>query len=102
MPFAMTRAKTQLVVSYSDAPSPFIEAAQACFVEAPFEEYAERFDVSGIRLPEQSIPKLLDAEAWGRPGKAFLKSRDAVGLDRVVQDEIVRSLCDTAAPLGGA
>jgi superfamily I DNA/RNA helicase len=86
---AMTRAKTQLVVSYTDAPSPFIEAAQACFVEAPFEEYAERVDTGGIRLPDQSIPKLLDAEAWGRPGKAFLKSRDAVGLDRVVQEEIV-------------
>jgi len=86
---AMTRAKTQLVVSYTDTQSPFIEAAQACFVEASFEEYAERVDTGGVRFPEQSIPKLLDAEAWGKPGKAFLKSRGAVGLDRVIQEEIV-------------
>ena len=92
---AMTRAKTQLVVSYTDAPSPFIDAAQACFVAAPFEEYAERFDTGGIRLPEQIIRKLLDSEAWGRSGKAFLKSRDAVGLDRVVQEEIVNHVTGT-------
>ena len=92
---AMTRAKTQLVVSYTNAPSPFIEAAQTCFVEALFEEYAERVDTGGIRLPDQFIPKLLDSEAWGRSGKAFLKSRDAVGLDRVVQEEIVSHVTGT-------
>ena len=85
---AMTRAKTQLVVSYAGAVSPFIEAAKACFIEATFEEYAVRFSTSGIELPAQSIPKFLDSIAWGKPGKTFLKSRDAVGLDRVVQKEI--------------
>lgn len=86
---AMTRAKTQLVVSYSNKMSPFVEAARSSFVEAAFEDYASRYAVGEIKLPAQTIPKLLDPEAWSKPAKAFLKSRDAVGLDRVVQDEIV-------------
>jgi hypothetical protein len=86
---AMTRAKTQLVVSYSSAVSPFVEAAKETFVQAAFADYAECFSIEGCALPEASIPKLLDSEAWGRPGTGFLKSRDAVGLDRVLQEEIL-------------
>lgn len=86
---AMTRAKTQLVVSYSSKMSPFVEAARDGFVEAAFVDYAERVSVEGCALPAPAVPKLLDTEAWGRPGKGFLKSRDAVGLDRVVQEEVL-------------
>lgn len=87
---AMTRAKTQLVVSYSGNPSSFIAAARETFLEASFEEYADRVSTGGLPLPPQAIPKLCDAQAWGRDGGGFLKSRDAVGLDRVLQDEIVK------------
>ena len=86
---AMTRAKTQLVVSYSLNVSPFIAAARESFVEAAFADYAEMASTQGCAFPAASIPELLDAEAWGRQGTGFLKSRDAVGMTRVVQEEIL-------------
>ena len=86
---AMTRAKTQLVVSYSSTVSPFVDAARESFLEAAFAEHAERVSIEDCTLPAAAIPKLLDTEAWGRAGTEFLKSRDAVGLDRVVQEEIL-------------
>ena len=92
---AMTRAKTQLVVSYSSSASPFITAARESFVEAPFADYAECVSIQGRTLPAAAIPKLLDTEAWGRPGAGFLKSRDAVGLDRVVQEEVLNHVTGT-------
>ena len=86
---AMTRAKTQLVVSYVNEPSRFIDAARECFIEAMFEEYADLLKTNDIELPQQAIPALLNPHAWGLAGKAFLKYRDAVGLDRIVQEEIL-------------
>lgn len=86
---AMTRAKTQLVLSYSGTPSPFVAAARDTFVESSFSEYAERAERPELRLPPALIPKLGDTEAWRRNGRGFLRSRDAVGLDRTLQDEIL-------------
>ena len=86
---AMTRAKTQLVVSFSKARSPFLEAAKDAFVEARFSDYADRTTTHDFVLPEQIVPALLDPEAWARSAPGFLKSRDAVGLDRVVQQELL-------------
>lgn len=86
---AMTRAKTQLVVSYTNEASQFIDAARGSFIDAMFDEYAERVESIDVKLPNQAIPSLLNHDAWSLPGKTFLKSRDAVGLDRVVQEEIV-------------
>lgn len=92
---AMTRAKTQLAISYSSAVSPFVDAARESFVSAAFSDYAECVSIQGRDLPAAAIPKLLDSEAWGRPGTGFLKSRDAVGLDRVLQEEIVSHVTGT-------
>lgn len=86
---AMTRAKTQLVVSYTNEASQFIDAARESFIDATFEEYAERGPSIVAKLPKQAIPSLLNHDAWSLHGKTFIKSRDAVGLDRVVQEEIV-------------
>ncbi len=86
---AMTRAKTQLVVSYTETPSRFIAAAREFFIEATFEEYAEPVKVIDSDLPTQAIPALLNHHAWGLSGKKFIKYRDAVGLDRTVQEEIL-------------
>lgn len=86
---AMTRAKSQLVVSYSGAMSPFVEAAKAEFVEGRFADYADRNECPGLVMPTALLPTLGDAEAWGRSGRGFLRSRDAVGLDRTLQEEIL-------------
>jgi hypothetical protein len=86
---AMTRAKTQLVLSYTGEPSAFVQAARETFVEADFSEYAEVATLPSGQLPEPVIPRLMDPEIWGRSGIPFLKSRDAVGLTSAVQDEII-------------
>jgi hypothetical protein len=85
---AMTRAKTQLVISYSGGASPFLLGAQDAFLEAPFHEYAERRDLGVKNLPAPSIPELGDPDTWARDGRGFLRSRDAVGLERNAQDKV--------------
>ncbi len=86
---AMTRAKTQLAITYSGQMSTFLDAARACFTEANLDDYAEPAFEGAISLPPPDLPELLDQEAWGRHGKGFLRSRDAVGLDLGLQDEIL-------------
>ena len=86
---AMTRAKTQLVISYSGEMSSFLTNSIDNFLQADFIDYAESAEINSFDWPSQLVPNLGDLEAWGRDGKGFLKSRDAVGLDRVVQDEIL-------------
>jgi len=86
---AMTRAKTQLVVSYANKMSPFIEAARECFVEAAFSEYCEPRSQGVLHWPAQIVPQVANPEIWARDGKGFLKSRDAVGLERTVQEEVL-------------
>jgi hypothetical protein len=97
---AMTRAKTQLVLSYSGTPSPFVAAAKDMFLESLFADYAEKSELTGLQLPPGSVPKLGDTEAWAKSGRGFLRSRDAVGLDRTLQDEIVKHVTGTIRTIG--
>ena len=89
---AMTRAKTQLLVSYHGVPSKFITVARDTFTEGRFSEHAELSVNIDFELPSPAIPELRDPEVWSHSGKAFLKSRDAVGLSRPVQDAILSSV----------
>jgi len=86
---AMTRAKTQLVLTYSGKPSPFIEVAIDTFVESELKDYADCAPIGDFPLPSQSVPALMDICAWNADATHFLKSRDAVGLDRVLQTELL-------------
>lgn len=97
---AMTRAKTQLVLSYSGIPSAFVAAARDMFSESLFAVYAEKSDLAGLQLPPASVPKLGDTEAWAKNGRGFLRSRDAVGLDRTIQDEILKHVTGTIRTIG--
>lgn len=85
---AMTRAKTQLIVSYSAGLSRFVEAARDCFTEATYEEHAEPTELGALQMPSPAIPQRHDPEMWSLNGRQFLKTLDATGLPRVVQDII--------------
>ena len=85
---AMTRAKTQLIVSYSVGLSRFVEAARDCFTEATYEEHAEPAELGALQMPSPAIPQRHDPEMWSLNGRQFLKTLDATGLPRVVQDVI--------------
>jgi ATP-dependent exoDNAse (exonuclease V) beta subunit len=85
---AMTRAKTQLLVSYSGAPSRFVEVARDAFTEASFDEHAEPADLKDITMPAAALPKLHEPVNWRLDGRQFVKTLDAIGLPRPVQDVI--------------
>jgi hypothetical protein len=61
---AMTRAKTQLIVSYSAGLSRFVEAARDCFTEATYEEHAEPTELGALQMPSPAIPQRHDPEMW--------------------------------------
>lgn len=86
---AMTRAKTQLIVSYHDTPSRFIESARDTFAEGHFSEHAEAESELQIAFPSPAVPAVKDPEVWASTAKPFLKSRDAVGLSRIAQDAVL-------------
>ena len=85
---AMTRAKTQLLVSYSGALSTFLEAARDTFTDTTFQEHVEPLEIGQLQMPTPAIPKRHDPEMWSLNGQQFLKTLDATGLPRVVQDII--------------
>jgi hypothetical protein len=70
------------------------------FLESLFDEYAEKSELAGLQLPPASVPKLGDTEAWAKNGRGFLRSRDAVGLDRTLQDEILKHVTGTIRTIG--
>lgn len=86
---AMTRAKSQLLVSYHGTPSRFVEVARDTFTEGQFLEHAELSEGFDIELPAPAVPNLRDPDVWGSSAKPFLKSRDAVGMSRIVQDALL-------------
>lgn len=86
---AMTRAKTQLLVSYHGTPSKFIDVARDTFTEGQFLEHADLIDDFFVDFPAPSVPELRNPDVWSQSAKPFLKSRDAVGLSRPVQDAIL-------------
>ena len=89
---AMTRAKSQLLVSYHGTPSRFIEVARVTFTEGQFSEHAELSESLNIELPAPAVPVLRDSDVWASSAHSFLKSRDAVGMSRLIQDAIVTNV----------
>jgi hypothetical protein len=85
---AMTRAKTQLLVSFTASLSPFIVAAESEFVRSRYEEHVSRSSPPKLEMPAASIPRRREPFAWQLTGDQFLKTLDAVGLPRNVQDVI--------------
>lgn len=87
---ALTRAKTELVVSFSGAPSLFLQAAKEFFNEADWNEHVEQgADLTGVVWPSPSMRQTGVLKNWAVSGRDFLRMREAVGLSQVVQDEIL-------------
>jgi len=90
---AMTRAKTQLLLTYSGSLSPFVEPARELFIEASFGEHGvEPLDMTEVELPPPAVPQTRNPDVWGRKGRDFLRSRDAVGLGEIAQQAILKAV----------
>lgn len=86
---AMTRAKVELIISYSGEVSSFVTMALDRFTSSSFSEYAEPRQMENIVLPAPAITPKVDPSRWLVDGRRFLKLRDAVGLPDNVQEEIM-------------
>lgn len=102
---ALTRAKTELVVSYHKGLSHFVEVAKECFNEASWHEHVDHpNDLAGIVWPSPTLRQTGNVLNWSVTGREFLRMREAVGLSQVVQDEILQHVTGgarTASSVGG-
>ncbi len=86
---AMTRAKRELVVSYTGSLSSFLVGTEENFSVGRWEEHevvpvdVTVRDGAGSRSDDES------SEKWLTTGRDFLRTRDAVGLSNVAQDAIL-------------
>lgn len=86
---AMTRAKTELVVSYSAERSSFLNDCSEFFVEAAWTDYASSTELPAFKFPSQPSQNKRDDTALDRTGKEFLYSRMALGLSQELQDKLI-------------
>jgi len=86
---AMTRAKRDLILSYSGALSPWIAKCEIFFEFDRWEEYIDRASLSLQGIPEKS--SFLNEHAQyvlSLSGQKFLYTRHALGLSLELQDKI--------------
>lgn len=86
---AMTRAKHELILSYSGTPSRFLDVESNDFVTGGWAEYAEAADLKGFELPPPSLAARDDKRNWNVSAQTFLKKRDAVGLSAALQEKLL-------------
>lgn len=88
---ALTRAKTELIVSCSGTESRFVAVAKDEYFNVG--QWSEHVDkqkqLNGISLPTPALRRIGNTADWAVSGKAFLRLREAVGLSAAVQDEIL-------------
>lgn len=93
---ALTRAKTELVVSFHDRLSRFVDIAKEFFNEASWTEHTDNPEnLDSIVWPSPSLRQIGSADKWVVTGREFLRMRDAVGLSQVAQDEILQHVTGT-------
>lgn len=87
---ALTRAKTDLVVSYTTSPSVFLTDSLLHFTTATWFDYGiNSRKLPAFQWPEPALLPAGDTARWGVIGKDFLKLRDAVGLTQAAQEALL-------------
>lgn len=88
---ALTRAKSELVVSYSGEHCVFLNESLDRFNVGTWHEYGLTPKVlKDLVIPEPALEKVGDPNKWDVVGNDFLKLRDAIGLSPSVQDAILQ------------
>jgi hypothetical protein len=88
---ALTRAKTELVVSYSGDFSYFLKESLTKFNVGVWRDYGlVPRNLTSIEIPDAALEKIGDLARWGVEGRDFLKLRDAIGLSIPAQDAILQ------------
>ena len=93
---ALTRAKTELIVSISGKESCFLSDSIDCFSVGMWIDYGLiPKSLPPFRWPSAAINVVGDLDAWEIRGKDFLKLQDAVGLSTAAQDAILKVVTGT-------
>lgn len=88
---ALTRAKTELVVSYSGTHSVFLAESLSRFNVGPWSDYGlTPKALKDLAIPAPALEKVGDASKWDVIGNDFLKLRDAIGLSPSAQDATIQ------------
>ena len=101
---ALTRAKTDLIVSFNKAPSLFVQRAKdECFNVGSWDEHVVApVDISKMHWPAPSLKRLGNKNNLAVIGKEFLRMREAVGLSLQVQQELIDHVTGTPKTQGRA
>lgn len=101
---ALTRAKTDLIVSFNKAPSLFVQRAKdECFNVGSWDEHVVApADISKMHWPAPSLKRLGNKNNLAVTGKEFLRMREAVGLSLQVQQELIDHVTGTPKTQGRA
>jgi superfamily I DNA/RNA helicase len=103
---AMTRARTQLILSFSDNLSGFVSAAKDGFLEETWIDYLgmEESDLS-VCNPPPNIDDIRsvdhECEFASMTGEQFLYTRDAIGLEQTLIEKIRKSITGKRRSVGG-
>lgn len=93
---ALTRAKTELVVSFSGKESAFLADSIECFSVASWADYGlSPKSLPEFKWPDAAMPVIGNLDSWDVYGRDFLKLRDAVGLSTSAQDAILKVVTGT-------
>ena len=88
---ALTRAKTELIVSFHEGLSRFVDGAREHFNQASWSEHVdEPTDIAGVVWPLPTLRQMGKVANWAVTGLEFLRMREAVGLSQPVQDELLQ------------
>jgi hypothetical protein len=86
---AMTRAKTELIVSYHDALTDFIGKNNQYFSPGIWADYSEKKSIGDVELPLPGIAQKNMGIEWDLNGKQYLRMPEAVGLPMNAQDKLL-------------
>ena len=89
---AMTRAKRELVVTYSGSLSPFLIGTEDHFSVGSWSEHEVTPAEISIREGAARNSDVGQKEKWLVTGRDFLKTRDAVGLSAAAQEAILANV----------
>ena len=94
---AMTRAKSELVVSFHGNLSDFIDASSDYFISGNWEDYADLHEVAVSELPAPSVRLKLAVSRLDVTGIEFLRTPEAVGLPVNAQQKILERVTGNLA-----
>jgi hypothetical protein len=86
---AMTRAKTELIVSYHGSVTDFIGSNQEHFSVGDWKDYAEKLPIAEAELPAAGVPEKKFGVEWDLTGKQFLRLPEAIGLPQNAQEKLI-------------